>query len=179
MPSPPTGPPAPEDQSGRRPGTVTAAAVVGIVMGALTCLLSLLALAAVGALDTDLSAVDVVLGLLGTAVAVAMLVGGVRLLRGGTHLLLLRAAYAVSGPWLLGVVANLAAGNGFVGGGLLSVVAAAVVVGLLGGQQAQRWTATRGRAGWGCRHARRPPQRSLRGPSCTRGARQLRAAVPV
>ena len=135
------------DPAGRRPGTVTAAAVTGIAVGGLSSLFGLLGLAAASSLDVDVRALDVVLTLLGVLVAVGLIAGGVQLLRTGVPTLLLRAGYAVCGLWLLSIVANLAAGNGFAGGGQVSLVAAAVVIGLLTGRQAREWFAARNRAG--------------------------------
>ncbi len=53
--------------AGNRPGQVTAAAVIGVVIGGLVTLFTLLGLLAAGSLDIEFTTADVVLGLVGVS----------------------------------------------------------------------------------------------------------------
>lgn len=134
------------DPPARRPGSVTAAAVVAIVVGALVGLLNVIGLLAAGTLDVDLTAVDVALSVVIIALAAALLTGGIRVLTGRAPTLLLYAGYGLIGLWVVNVVVNLAQGlNPF--GGILTVVAGGLVVGLLRNPASRAWFASRGQAG--------------------------------
>jgi hypothetical protein len=135
-----TGAPA---AGGKRPGSVTGAAVVAIVIGALVGLINLLGIVLAGSVDVEITTVDVLLSLLAVAVGIALVAGGIRVLRGGRPDLLLSAAYATAGVWLLNLVVVLSRGGGFASAGLLLIVGAAGIVGLLRGQAAQHWYAGR------------------------------------
>ncbi|TYP85968.1 hypothetical protein [Blastococcus xanthinilyticus] len=129
----------------RRPGAVTAAGVVGIVIGALVALLNLLGLALADDVLVEVTALDVLLSVLAIAAGVALVAGGIQVLRNAAPHLLLFAAYGTAAVWVINLVVVLSRGDGFAGAGLLLIVGAAVIAGLLRGASAQRWYG--GRAG--------------------------------
>jgi len=137
------GPPA----TGQRPGTVTAAGVVGIVWGALGTLLGLLGLLGASYVDDlgiDINAFDIILGILGIAAAIALLIGGVQVMQGKAPKLLLLAAYAGLALWLIGVIYSVIAGYGFSGLSLLTPIVLGVIVFLLLNPQSKQYYASRG-----------------------------------
>jgi hypothetical protein len=134
---------------GQRPGQVTAAAVIGIVWGALGALLGLLGLLGASMIDdlgVEITGVDIVLGIAGIAVAIALVVGGVQVLQGKAPKLLLYAAYAQAALWLIGVIVLLAQGYDFNAAGVLSLVVAVVIVALLRSEQSRQYFTSRGQS---------------------------------
>ena len=112
--------------TGQRPGMVTAAAVIGIVLGALG-VLSLLAIGAV----FEFSAFLGLLSLVSIAVSVVMLVGGIQTLKGRSPRLLLLGSYASIGMQLLTLIWSIANGVGAGYVGLLGFILPGLIVFLL------------------------------------------------
>ncbi|WP_346619720.1 hypothetical protein [Blastococcus montanus] len=135
---------APQSQ---RPGQVTAAGVIGLVWGGLGALLGLLGLVGASMVDDlgiEITGIDILLGILGIAVSIAMVVGGVRVLQGKSPTLLLYAAYATVALWLLGVISLLVQGFEFSPAGILSLVIAGLIVFLLRQESSKQYFASRG-----------------------------------
>ena len=131
--------------AGKRPGTVTAAAVIGIVIGALGTLGGLISLFGIGILFEF----DVCLGvleLLSFAVAVFMLVAGIQALTGKSPKLLLQASYASVVLQLLYLIWSLVSGWGFAFTGLLGFIIPIAIVALLRQPPAKQYYASRGMA---------------------------------
>ena len=125
--------------SGRRPGLVTAAAIIGIVIGALG-LLSLFALGIVFAFDTLLG----LLTLLSIATAVVLLIGGIQTLQGKSPRLLMLGSYASIVVQLLTVIWSVVSGYGFGFTGLLGFILPVLIVVLLMRPEAKQYYASRG-----------------------------------
>jgi hypothetical protein len=129
--------------AGQRPSQVTAAAIIGIVIGALGSLGGLVGLFGVGLVF----AFDAFLGLLtlaSLAVAVVVLVGGVQAIQGKSPRLLLLGSYASIGVQLLYLLWSVISGWGFAFLGLLGFILPAVIVFLLRQPQAKEYYASRG-----------------------------------
>ncbi|WP_199580461.1 hypothetical protein [Blastococcus sp. TBT05-19] len=124
---------------GKRPGAVTAAAVIGIVIGSLSALLNLLGVLAADSVGVQLTGVDVALGLLAAAIGVALVVGGIQVLRGAPPQLLLYAALAAVALALVTVVVVLSSGGDLDGAGGFGLLGPAAVVVLLRSKSAQEW----------------------------------------
>ncbi|MCW2581550.1 MAG: hypothetical protein JWQ53_340 [Klenkia sp.] len=136
------GPAAPGGSpTGVRPPQVTGAAIAAVVIGALGTLGGLLNLAALGLLF-EVSAVLGVLVLASLVIAVAVLVGGVLLLRGADEKLLLNALYASIALNLVVVVLSLVDGS-FQVVNLLGFLVPLVIVFLLRQPPAQQYLAGR------------------------------------
>jgi hypothetical protein len=138
---------APDSGTGQRPGMVTGAAVTGIVWGTLVALFGLLGLLGASAIDDlgiEITAIDIILGLLGIAAAVALLVGGIQVLQGKAPRLLLLAAYAGLGLWLLGVIWSVIGGYGFSAFSLVTLIVLGAIVALLMQPQSKQYFAARG-----------------------------------
>ncbi|WP_166509534.1 hypothetical protein [Blastococcus sp. TF02-8] len=131
--------PGPGYPGAKRPGAVTAAGVVGIVIGAITSLVNLLVFAFIGDSDLNITGLDILVSVLAVVAGIALLVGGIQVLRGGRPQLLLYAAYGCAAVWLLNLVVAIAEDNGAGGAGLLLLIGPAVIVGLLRGRSAQAW----------------------------------------
>lgn len=130
------GPPA----TGQRPGMVTAAAIIGIVWGALGLLFGLLALSVA---FTLLGAAYGLLVLLSVAVAAALLFAGIQVMQGKSPRLLLLLSYVAIGINLLTMIwAATQGGNIF--SGLLGFIIPGVIVFLLLNQQSKQYYASRG-----------------------------------
>lgn len=146
QPQPPGGySPAPgygQAPQGKRPGQVTAAAVIGIVIGGIGTLFGLLGLIVIGDLF-DVSPVLGLLYLLSFATAVAMLVGAVQALQGKSPRLLLLASYASIGVQLLYMIFAISYGEPWASG-LLSLILPALIVYLLVQRPSKEYFATRG-----------------------------------
>ena len=130
---------------GKRPGQVTAAAVIGIVIGGLGTLGGLISLFAIG----QLFAVDALLGilaLLSLAAAVVLLVGGIKVLRGQDPKLLLLGSYASIGLQLLYLLWALVREQGFVFTGLLGFLMPILILVLLRSGQSREYFAARGQS---------------------------------
>ncbi|WP_448640648.1 hypothetical protein [Geodermatophilus sp. URMC 63] len=145
--TPPGGPPgygAPSPYgapTGRRPGTVTAAAVTGIVWGALGALLSLLVMLA--AFGYGLTLLGLLL-LVSLAAYVALLVGGIAVLRGQVPRLLLYTSYALIALGLVSFVLSLVQSGGDAVSGVLGLVITAAIAALLLQPQSRQYFAARG-----------------------------------
>jgi hypothetical protein len=137
-----SGAPAP---GGKRPGAVTAAAVIGIVIGGLGTLGGLLTLFALG----DLFEIDALLGilaLLSFAAAIVLLVGGIQVLRGQAPKLLLLGSYASIVTQLLYLVWALIRDQGLVFTGLLGFILPILIVVLVRSGQSREYFAARGQS---------------------------------
>ena len=129
--------------AGQRPGQVTAAAVIGIVIGALGSLggfVSLFGLGLVFSFDAFLG----LLALASFAVAVVVLVGGIQAVQGKSPRLLLLGSYASIAIQLLYLLWSIISGWGFAFMGFLGFVLPAVIVFLLHQPQAKQYYASRG-----------------------------------
>jgi hypothetical protein len=133
-------------QAGQRPGLVTGAAVTGIVWGGLGTLFGLLALFALSIIFSY-GAFGALLGIfviLGLAVSVALLVGGIQALQGKSPKLLLYLSYASVVIQLLALIFSLASGYGFSFGSLLGFIVPGVIIALLWQPAAKQYYAARG-----------------------------------
>ena len=129
------GPPA----TGQRPGMVTAAAVIGIVIGALG-ILGVFGIGIIFAFDAVLG----ILSLLSLAAAVVVLVGGIQAIQGKSPQLLLYGSYASIGVQLLTLIWGIVSGYGFLFLGLLGFILPILIVFLLRQPQSKQWYASRG-----------------------------------
>jgi hypothetical protein len=114
--------------AGKRPGTVTAAAVIGIVWGAIGALFSLLVMLAAFGLGAALIGLLLLLSL---AAYVALLVGGVTVLQGKSPKLLLYTAYALVALGLISFVLSLFQDGGNAASGIIGLVITAAIAALL------------------------------------------------
>jgi hypothetical protein len=130
---------APDSGTGQRPGTVTAAAIIGIVIGALG-LLSIFGIGLVFAFDAVLG----ILSLLSIVAAAVLVVGGIQTLQGKSPQLLILGSYASIGIQLLSLIWALVAGWGFLFVGLLGFVLPILIVALLRQPPAKQYYASRG-----------------------------------
>jgi hypothetical protein len=122
---------------------VTAAAVIGIVIGAMGALGGLVSLSGIGVVF----AFDAFLGLLALAsfgVAVVVLVGGIQAVQGKSPRLLLLGSYASIGIQLLYLLWSIISGWGLAFMGLLGFVLPAIIVFLLRQPPARQYYASRG-----------------------------------
>jgi hypothetical protein len=124
---------------GQRPGMVSAAAIIGIVIGAL----GLLGLLAVG-LYFAFSAILGLLSLLSVAAAVVTLVGGIQAIQGKSPRLLLLGSYASIGIQLLTFIWALVSGYGFIFFGLLGLILPGLIVFMLMQPQSKQYYSARG-----------------------------------
>jgi hypothetical protein len=137
------GSPAGYGAGAQRPSHVTAAAIIGIVIGGLGTLFGLLSLVGIGVVFSF----DPILGLLALlslATAVVVLVGGIQALQGKSPRLLLLGSYASIAIQLLYLVWSLISGWGFVFTGLLGFILPAIIVFLLLQPQAKQYYGARG-----------------------------------
>jgi len=130
------GPPA---GAGQRPAQVSAAAIIGIVIGGL----GVLGLFAVG-LYFAFSAVLGLLSLLAVAAAVITLVGGIQAIQGKSPRLLMLGSYASIAVQLLTFLWALISGYGFIFFGFLGLILPGVIVFLLMQPQTKQYYASRG-----------------------------------
>ena len=127
----------------KRPAQVTAAAVIGIVIGGLGVLGGLLSLAGLGVVF----AFDAFLGLLlllSLAAAVVVLVGGIQAIRGQSPKLLVLGCYASIAVSLLALIWSIASGWGFNATSLFSFILPIAIVALLRQPQSKQYFAARG-----------------------------------
>lgn len=129
--------------TGQRPGMVTAAAVIGIVIGGLGTLGGLLALFAIG-LIFEASVLLGILVLLSFAAAVVMLVGGIQALQGKSPRLLLLASFASIGLQLLSLIVGIAVGERFSFMSLLGFLLPGLIVFLLMRPESKQYYASQG-----------------------------------
>jgi hypothetical protein len=123
----------------QRPGQVTAAAIIGIVIGALG-ILSVFGLGLIFAFDAVLG----VLSLLSVVAAVVLLVGGIQAIQGKSPQLLLLGSYASIGVQLLTLIWAMVSGWGFLFAGVLGFILPIVIVVLLRQPVAKQHYAARG-----------------------------------
>jgi hypothetical protein len=133
----------------KQPGSVKAAAIIGIVWGVLGALAGILAL--VGAsladeldADVEVTGLDVVLGVVSLVVSIALLVGGIRVLKGKAPKLLLFAAVALIVLWVVGTIVNVAQDRDFSITSIVGPIIAALIVALLVQPASKRYFAARG-----------------------------------
>jgi hypothetical protein len=127
--------------TGRRPGIVTAAAVVGIVWGALGALLGLLVMVAAFGLGAALAGL---ITLISVAFSVAMLVGGVFVLQGKSPKLLLYVSYVAIALGVISLIISLATTGGSAFNGVLGFIVPGVIIALLLNPQTKQYFAARG-----------------------------------
>ncbi len=133
----------PAGTGGGRPSQVTAAAIIGIVIGGLGSLFGLLGLLFIGTIF-DASAVLGILYLLSLAAAVVVLVGGIQTLQGKSPRLLLLGSYAQIAIQVLSLIVSMTVGEGFSYWSLLGFVLPALIVFLLMQPQSKQYFASRG-----------------------------------
>jgi hypothetical protein len=138
-----SGSPAGYGAGAARPSQVTAAAIIGIVIGGLGTLFGLIGLAALGLLF----AINALLGiffLLSVAAAVVVLIGGIQAIRGQSPRLLLLGSYASIAIQLLYLIIALVSGYGFPFSSLLGFILPILIVFLLRQPQAKEYYGARG-----------------------------------
>ncbi|WP_369253688.1 hypothetical protein [Geodermatophilus amargosae] len=128
--------------AGRRPGTVTAAAVIGIVWGGLGTLFGLLALGVAFAISGLLGLVL----LLSTALSVGLLVGGISVLNGRPPKLLLVISYVAIAINVISLVVSLASSGGSAFNGVLGFILPGIVIALLVQPASKQYFAARGQS---------------------------------
>ena len=131
--------------SGARPGMVTAAAIIGIVIGGLGSLFGLLGLLVLSSLFAFTPLLGI-FALLSLAAAVVVLIGGIQAIRGQSPRLLLLGCYASIAIQLIYLIIAVASGYGFAFSGLLGCVLPIVTVGLLLQPQSKQYYASRGQS---------------------------------
>ena len=129
--------------TGQRPSQVTAAAIIGIVIGGLGALFGLLALFAIG-LVFQVNALLGILSLLSLAAAVVVLIGGIQVLQGKSPRLLLLGSYASIALQLVSLIVSIAVGYGFSFLSLLGFILPGLIVFLLMQPQSKQYFASRG-----------------------------------
>jgi hypothetical protein len=122
-----------------RPGMVTAAAIIGIVIGALG-VLAVFSLGTYFAFDIFLG----MLNLLSVGAAVVLLMGGIQAMQGKSPRLLLLGSYASIGVQVLTLIWAVTSGFGFVFLGLLGFVLPGLIVFLLMQPQSKQYYAAQG-----------------------------------
>jgi hypothetical protein len=132
---------APAGDNGQRPGTVTAAAIIGIVWGGLGALLSFIVMLGAFALGAALGGLVFLLSL---AFSVALLVGGIFVLQGKPPKLLLYASYAAIALGVLGLIVSAVTVGGNAFSGILGIIIAGAIVALLFQPQSKQYFAARG-----------------------------------
>jgi len=129
--------------TGQRPGSVSTAAILGIVWGGLGTLFGLLGLIALG-LIFSYSALLGIFVLLGLAASIALLVAGIQTLQGKSPKLLLYLSYASIAIQLLSLIFSLVSGYGFSFGSLLGFIVPIVIVAMLMQPASKQYYAARG-----------------------------------
>jgi hypothetical protein len=127
-------------QTGKRPGAVTAAGVIGIVWGALALLFGLVALGVAFSLSGLLGLVVLIAVLVG----IGLLVGGIYVVTGRSPKLLLYIAYAAIAINIIELIISLAQNGGQAANGVLGFVLPGVIVALLLQQRSKQYFAARG-----------------------------------
>jgi hypothetical protein len=127
--------------AGQRPGMVTAASIIGIVIGALG-VLSIFSIGIVFAFDAVLG----LLSLLGLAAAVVTLVGGIQAIQGKSPKLLLLGSYGSIVVQLLTLIWAAVTGYGFLFLGLLGFILPGIIIALLMQPPSKQYFATRGQS---------------------------------
>jgi hypothetical protein len=119
---------------------VTAAAIIGIVIGGIGALFGLLSLSLVFAFSAFLG----LLSLVSLAAAVAVLVGGIQVLTGRSPKLLLLGSYASIAITVLFMLWSVISGYGFAFSNLLSLVLPGLIVFFLMQPRSKQYFASRG-----------------------------------
>jgi hypothetical protein len=127
--------------AGIRPSQVTAAAIIGIVWGALGALLGLIVTLGAFALGATIGGL---IFLITTAASVALLVAGIQALQGKSPRLLLLLSYVAIGLSVLSLIISVAATGGNAFSGLLGILVPGAIVFLLLQRQAKQYYASRG-----------------------------------
>ena len=127
--------------TGQRPGTVTGAAILGIVWGALGALFGLLLMFAAFALGAALFGL---LLLVSTALSVVLLLAGVQALQGKSPRLLLLVSYVAIALSVLSLIVSAISTDGNVFSGILGIIIPGVIVFLLMQPQSKQYYASRG-----------------------------------
>jgi hypothetical protein len=139
-----SGPPAGYGAAGnQRPSQVTAAAIIGIVIGGIGSLFGLIGLFAIG-IVFDFNLILGLLYLVSIATAVVVLIGGIQAIQGKSPRLLLLGSYASIGVQLLYLIFSVASGYGFSFSALVGFVLPGIIVFLLMQPQAKQFYASRG-----------------------------------
>ena len=125
----------------QRPTQVTAAAVIGIVWGALGALLGLIVTLGAFAVGAALAGLVI---LLATAVSVALVVAGLQALQGRSPRLLLLLSYVAIGLSLLQLVVALVAEGGDELSAIVGLIVPGVIVYLLQQPPSTQYYASRG-----------------------------------
>ncbi|WP_324273972.1 hypothetical protein [Blastococcus brunescens] len=133
---------APAGYGAQRPGQVTAAAVIGIVIGGLGTLGGLLLLFGIGLLF-EISAILGLLALLSFATAVVVLVGAIQAIQGKSPRLLILGSYASIGIQLLYTIFAMSYGESWFTG-ILGFILPILIVFLLMQPQSKQYYAARG-----------------------------------
>ena len=141
-----SGAPMGYDAQAKRPGTVTGAAVTGIVWGGLGTLFGLLALFALSIIFGygTFGALLGIFVILGLVVSIALLVAGIQALQGKSPKLLLYLCYASIVIQVLSLIFSLSSGYGFSFGSLLGFIVPGVIVALLWQPASKQYYAARG-----------------------------------
>jgi hypothetical protein len=134
-----SGSPAAYGAAGQRPGTVTAAGIIGIVWGALGLLFGLLALGLAFAIGAFLG----LLALISVVVSAALLWAGIQVVQGKSPRLLLLISYAAIAINLITMIIGVAQGLSIFSY-LLGFIIPGVVVFLLMNAQSKQYYASRG-----------------------------------
>jgi uncharacterized membrane protein len=127
--------------AGRRPGTVTAAAVIGIAWGAIGAFFSLLVMLAAFGLGAGLIGLLLLLSL---AAYIALLVGGIQTLQGRSPKLLLVTSYVLVALGLLSFLLSLFQDGGNAASGIIGLLITAAIAVLLQQPQSKQHYASRG-----------------------------------
>jgi hypothetical protein len=127
--------------AGQRPSQVSAAAIMGIVWGALGALFGLIIMLTAFGLGAALAGL---IFLVSTAASVGLLVGGIQALQGKSPRLLMLLCYVAIGLGVLSLIIAFAATGGNAFGGILGIVIPGVIVFLLMQPQSKQYYASRG-----------------------------------
>ena len=134
---------SPVGPAGQRPQQVSAAAIIGMVIGGIGTLFGVIGLFAIGIVFA-FNAVLGLLYLLSIATAVVVLIGGIQTWQGKSPRLLLLGSYASIGVQLLYLIFSIASGYGFSFSALLGFILPGIIVFLLMQPQAKQYYAARG-----------------------------------
>ena len=134
---------SPVGPAGQRPQQVSAAAIIGMVIGGIGTLFGVIGLFAVGIVFA-FNAVLGLLYLLSIATAVVVLIGGIQTWQGKSPRLLLLGSYASIGVQLLYLIFSITSGYGFSFSALLGFILPGIIVFLLMQPQAKQYYAAQG-----------------------------------
>ncbi len=129
------------DPTVKRPAQVTAAAIIGIVWGALGALVYFLATLGAFSFGAPLAGL---IFLIATGLLVALVVGGAKALRGRSPRQLLLLSYIAIGLSLLSLVVSLISSGGDVASAVLGLLVPSLIVFLIMQPQSRQYYASRG-----------------------------------